>query len=137
MTNKPLRVIIDTNLLISFLISNNYSKLDEPLESGKVLLLFGNELLAEFLQVAKRPKFKKYFSPKSIEQLLDQFDEYADFVEVITMVDTCRDAKDNFLLSLAVDGSADFLITGDQDLLIMKEYSKTKIITLSEFLTLV
>ena len=46
----------------------------------------------------------------------------------------CRDEKDNFLLSLAVDGNADFLITGDQDLLELKEIEKTQIVTLNQYL---
>jgi len=45
------------------------------------------------------------------------------------------DPKDNFLLALAKDGNADYLITGDNNLLSLKEFGKTKIVTLSEFET--
>lgn len=45
----------------------------------------------------------------------------------------CRDEKDSFLLSLAVSGSADYLISGDDDLLMMKQISTTKIISFTEF----
>lgn len=47
----------------------------------------------------------------------------------------CRDEKDNFLLNLAVDGNADYLITGDKDLLVLEKIEKTKILTYSEFVT--
>ena len=57
------------------------------------------------------------------------------FIEVTSEVEVCRDKKDNFLLALAKDGTASHLITGDNDLLILKTFSKTKILTLSEYLS--
>jgi uncharacterized protein len=54
---KPFRIIIDTNLWISFLITKNYSKLDSILFSGNSKLIFSEELLTEFIDVIKRPKF--------------------------------------------------------------------------------
>jgi uncharacterized protein len=51
------------------------------------------------------------------------------------VVTICRDSKDNFLLSLAIDGRADYLLTGDSALLDLKKIGKTKIITISEFLS--
>lgn len=55
------RIIIDTNLWISFLITKDYSKLDEILFGKKAILIFSQELLDEFLEVAKRPKFRRFF----------------------------------------------------------------------------
>jgi predicted nucleic acid-binding protein len=49
-------------------------------------------------------------------------------------VDVCRDPKDNFLLALAVDSGADFLLTGDKDLLVLKIYNNTIITTIGDFL---
>ncbi|MGG7664755.1 putative toxin-antitoxin system toxin component, PIN family [Dyadobacter sp. BHUBP1] len=46
----------------------------------------------------------------------------------------CRDPKDNFLLALALDSNADFLITGDADSLVIEQIGKTRIITLTDFL---
>ena len=48
------------------------------------------------------------------------------------MVTVCRDADDNFLLALCLDGHADFLITGDQDLLVLKAFGSTRIISWAE-----
>ena len=45
-----------------------------------------------------------------------------------------RDANDDFLLSLAKDGKATFLITGDKDLLVLKKINQTKIVSISDFL---
>jgi hypothetical protein len=134
MASKADRIILDTNLWISFLLKKDYSKLDKILFSKQCVLLFSQELLSEFIDVVNRPKFKKYFSHKDVEYLLESIDEYAFFVNVETTTNICRDAKDNFLIALAIDGKADFLLTGDDDLLSLKEVSNTKIITITEYL---
>lgn len=90
--------------------------------------------MQEFLQVAGRPKFKKYFSSDDLEAILESIEEYADFVHVTTQTTLCRDPKDNFLLSLAIDGNADYLLTGDTDLLDIKKITYTEILTISHFL---
>ena len=134
MRNKVSRIIIDTNLWISFLIKKDYSKLDEIIFSKQAILIFSQELLEEFLEVAKRPKFRRFFSQSDIKALLETIDEYADFVKVETKIEACRDIKDNFLLSLAVDGNATILLTGDQDLLDLKKFGETAIITITAYL---
>ena len=97
-------------------------------------MVFSQELLDEFLSVAKRPKFRRFFSTSDIEEIIETIDEYADFIKVQTKIEVCRDPKDNFLLSLSVDGNADFLLTGDKDLLDLIKFGETTIITISEFL---
>lgn len=128
------KIVLDTNIWIKFLISKDYSKLDRLLFSGSVTLLFSEELLSEFLAVTSRPKFKKYFPKSDVDAILDTIDDIAKFVKVISNINVCRDPKDNFLLSLSKDGNADILITGDNDLLQLKKFGKTKILTISEYL---
>ena len=127
------KVILDTNLWISFLISKRLDYLDDLLLKGKIRLIFSKELIEEFLTVAKRPKFKKYFSEDNVADLLRLFDKYGKYIEVTTKVEECRDYKDNFLLNLAVDSKANYLITGDADLLVIKSMKKTKILNWTDF----
>jgi putative PIN family toxin of toxin-antitoxin system len=134
MAIKEKSLILDTNLWISFLITKDLSKLDNKIFTGETTLIFSQELLHEFITVVRRPKFKKYFSQEDIIEILDILDQQAVFVEVTSEIKICRDEKDNFLLSLAIDGNADFLITGDQDLLELKEIEKTQIVTLNQYL---
>ena len=134
MQNKVSRVIVDTNLWISFLITKDFKKLDKIIFSKNCILVFSQELLNEFLEVVRRPKFRRFFSASDLEEILETIDEYADFVNVQTKIDVCRDPKDNFLLSLAIDGNADFLLTGDNDLLDLIKFGETNIITISDFL---
>ena len=134
MQNKVSRIIIDTNLWISFLITKNFTSLDEIIFSRHGILVFSQELLDEFLEVAARPKFRRFFSASDIEEILETIDEYSDFVKIQAAIEVCRDPKDNFLLSLSIDGNADFLLTGDKDLLDLRKFGETAIITISEFL---
>jgi len=134
MQKKVSRIIIDTNLWISYLITKDLKKLDEIIFSRKSILIFSQELLDEFLEVARRPKFKRFFSISDIEEILEIMEEYAEFVKIKTPIKICRDLKDNFLLSLSVDGNADFLLTGDKDLLELTKIGETTILTISDFL---
>ena len=133
MASKLLKVIIDTNLWISFLITKFHSQIDNLLINKKIRIVFSEELLTEFFDVIQRPKLNKYFSPNDIKELLDVFDFYGDLVKVKSRIEQCRDPKDNFLLSLAVDSKADYLLTGDNDLLEIGQIGKTKIQTITEF----
>lgn len=134
MQNNPTRIIIDTNLWISFLITKDFVRLDEIIFSRKAILIFSQELLDEFMEVTARPKFRRFFSSSDIEDILEMVEDYAEFIEVSSEVTACRDYKDNFLLSLAMDGNADFLLTGDNDLLELVKYGKTEILSISDFL---
>lgn len=131
---KSSRIIIDTNLWISFLIIKEFEKLDKIILSKGIVLVFSQELLDEFLDVVARPKFKKFFLQSDIIELLETIEEYIDFIKIRTEVDICRDPKDNFLLSLSVDGKVDYLLTGDKDLLEIGKFENTTIVTISDFL---
>jgi putative PIN family toxin of toxin-antitoxin system len=134
MASRPARIVVDTNIFISFLISDTYSKLDKQLQAGKIRFLFSEELLNEFLKVVSRPKIKKYFTDHDLAKLLESISDHAEFIEVTSHVDVCRDKKDNFLLALCDDGKAEYLLTGDEDLLVLKKFKKTTILKISEYL---
>jgi len=131
---KSKKVILDTNLWISFLISKKFSSIDNLIENDKITLIFSDELMREFVEVVNRPKFKSHFSKTNVEKILDYFDQYGILVKVKSDVKICRDEKDNFLLNLSIDSEADFLITGDNDLLVLERIEKTKIINFADFL---
>ena len=134
MALKNDRLVIDTNLWISFLLNKRLSALDRLFYNSQIELLFSDELITEFIDVAHRPKFRKYFSKKDLEELILRIRMHAQFVNVTTKVNICRDHKDNFLLSLAKDGKASHLITGDADLLVLKSFERIKILTFSEYI---
>ncbi len=54
-------------------------------------------------------------------------------VKIKSTVELSRDAKDNYLFALAMDAEADYLVTGDDDLLVLERIGKTKIVRMAEF----
>jgi putative PIN family toxin of toxin-antitoxin system len=128
-----LRVVIDTNIWISFLIGKNIAGLTEAITQDAVCLLFSEELFAEFLTVVQRPKFSRYFSAGAVQELIALLQVKMTWIDVAEKYDDCRDAKDNFLLDLSVSGQADYLVTGDGDLLDLNPFHGTRIITYREF----
>ena len=134
MAKRKDRIILDTNLFISFLINNDFRKLNSLLNNKKITILLSQELLDEFLEVSQRPKFRRYFTLALVEKLLQGLYLRAEFIEVVSIVELCADPKDNFLLALAKDGKASHLITGDRDLLQLKKMSKTLILTIADYL---
>ncbi len=97
-------------------------------------LLFSKELITEIEQTISKPKLKRYFGGNALEEMLFSFEPFIDFIETESLITICRDPKDNFLFALAKDGNADYLLTGDKDLLDLKKFGKTKIITISKFI---
>lgn len=132
MKSKPFKVILDTNIWISYLISGSFEILDHLIEKGQVKFLFSGESLQEFLDVIQRPKLRKFFSRNDTRAILELFDTYGEYVEVRSKARLCRDPKDDFLVNLAIDGAANFLVTGDHDLLILGKVGSTKIIPPAE-----
>jgi putative PIN family toxin of toxin-antitoxin system len=132
--SNPLKLIIDTNLWISFIISNKQRLIDPLLFTGEARLLFSTELIAEIQQTITKPKLKKYFGTNALEVMFSTFEPFIDLVEVKSIITICRDTKDNFLLALAKDGKADYLLTGDKDLLELKKFGRTKIKTITSFI---
>jgi putative PIN family toxin of toxin-antitoxin system len=132
--NKFLRLVIDTNLWVSFLISNRLRKLDSLLFLEKVHFVFSKELLDEINSTITKPKLQKHFTANAFEEMLLTLEPYIKVVDVKSKVNICRDPKDNFLLALSEDGKADYLLTGDKGLLDLRKFGKTTITTITHFL---
>ncbi len=128
-----IRLVIDTNIWIGFLIGKTLSGLSEALINDKIRVLFSEELFEELVEVLQRPKFKKYFSQHDISELISLIHLKTELIEIRERFDVCRDPKDNFLLELCVSGNADYLLTGDDDLLVLNPFRDVKIISYRNF----
>jgi len=131
--NPRSRIVVDTNLWISFLIGKTVGELENKIYEKNLIVLFSEDLTSEIDDVIQRPKFRKYFSISEVKVIYEIHNTVGDKIKIISDVNICRDPKDNFLLSLSRDGKADFLITGDPDLLTLKRFENTIIITYREF----
>lgn len=128
------RIVIDTNLWKSFLLTRDFSKFDSIIAENEITLLFSGELVDEIIEVTQRIKFRKYFKLDDVESLMLMIKARAIFIDITSEINKCRDPKDNFLLSLSLAGNATHLLTGDKDLLILKRFGQTKITKIAEYL---
>lgn len=128
-----IRVVVDNNCWISFLIGRRLSKLVDLLSNERVILVICSELLAELRDVTSRPKFAKYFNQSDVESLIDFMQIIGETIEPQQSVKICRDAADDYLLALAAEAKADYLVTGDDDLLVIKEIGACQIVDVSTF----
>jgi hypothetical protein len=129
-----MRLVIDTNLWISSLFSEDLrQRLQSIIGNDQFYILASEELLEEIKNVVLRPKFQKFIKKEHIDLVMEILSKRLDIVEVKSLVQVCRDPKDDFILALCKDGKADFLVTGDNDLLVMKKFENTKIVSLSAF----
>ena len=131
--NKSYKIIVDTNIWISFLIGKNLKGLQYQIDSKFFKIITCNEQLLELSEVFKKPKIKKYFSKEQIVEFFELLEESSDNFEIRSSTNLCRDLKDNYLISLAIDSQADFLITGDKDLLELLKVGGTTILKYSDF----
>ena len=134
MAEKVYKIIIDTNILISYLIGRKLKSLRDLFEEGNIEFIISDKLIEEFVRKVTRQKFRNYFEPHKALAFIKFFKRRATLTEVNSEITICRDSKDNFLLALAKDAGADFLITGDKDLLVLKKFEDTTIITLVDFI---
>lgn len=134
--SKSYKIIVDSNIWISFLIGKNLSGLQNYIDSQILRIITCNEQLLELAEVFKKPKLKKYFSKEQIEEFFELLDESSENVIISAKSNICRDPKDNYLVSLALDSKADFLITGDRDLLELKKIGETTFLKFTDFNTI-
>ena len=117
------KVVVDTNIFVSaFLGSKNAKLIIRDIFTDQHLLIMSHEQLQEIKTVMQRPKFSKYI----------HFHEIDEFISILSLrirvpsnygkINDCRDEKDNMILEAAVYGNADFIISGDEDLLILNPY---------------
>lgn len=129
-----MRIVIDTNVWISALISREIRNRLTAIIGQPDLEIIGTEsLMEELREVVGRPKFQKYASEIQILDFLKIIFERLDIISPQSLVSICRDPNDDFLLALCKDANADFLITGDNDLLALDPFENTRILNLSEF----
>jgi len=132
-----LRLVFDTNIIISALLFEG-SKPSKAFNIGieQEVILFSSSTLTELEEVLWRNKFDQYISHEDRKQFLSSFILHATPVEPDQTITECRDSKDNKFLELAVCGKADFIISGDEDLLILNPFRNIRILTPSRFINL-
>ena len=135
--NNPLRVVIDTNLVLSALVfaKGRLSELRFAWQNQRIQPLVSKYTAAELIRVLKYPKFK--LSPDDQQELLADYLPYCHSIVIPNpppVTPACRDEFDIPFLQLAVAGQADFLVTGDQDLLSLADNFPCPILAAEQFM---
>jgi putative PIN family toxin of toxin-antitoxin system len=130
-----MRLVFDTNVLVSRLLIKN-SLPDQAVEYGldHGILLYSKEILNELISVLSRPKFEKYNKHHHVDQLIEIILKSWEPVKITQHIKACCDPKDDKFLELAVNGQANVIITGDEDLLSLHPFQNISIISPADFL---
>ena len=135
-TSTEIRVCLDTNILVSALLFGG--KPDEILDLAarkQIKIISSPVILAELQQVLIK-KFK--WADNDVKQSLKSLMEILTLVFPQHKINTFKYGPDNRILECAVEGKADFIISGDKKhLLPLSEYNGIKIITPSQLLKIV
>lgn len=133
MISENLRGVFDNNVLVSAALLAGVPRkaFDKLLNNGTVLVSV--PVLLELADVLNREKFDKYVTHDEPMRFMVSFLKVAEMIEINEAVVACRDPKDDKLLELAVCGNADFLVTGDKDLLVLNPFRGIEIITPRKF----
>ena len=133
-----LRLVIDTNILISGLMSvNSLPQQVFDYATSQAILLMSDEVQSEIENVISRPKLQKYITLERRTKFLSELSQQVERVTINQQIRACRDPKDNKFLDLAVCGEANYIITGDTDLLDLHPFQNISIIKAANFLTAV
>jgi uncharacterized protein len=120
------RIVVDTNTLVSRLLLAN-SAVRKAV--GEARLLVSDATMTELADVLARPKFNAYVSLEDRQQFFRLLGRIAEMVPVVHTIRACRDPRDDKFLELAVNGEADLIVTGDEDLLALDPFRGIPIIT--------
>lgn len=133
---SKLRFVLDANVIISaFLLKTSKPRQVLEIIKNNHLILLSEIIIQELKEVLYRTKFERYLSLEIRKNLLNILIESSLIIEINEVINECRDAKDNKYLELAVSGSASYIITGDNDLLVLNPFRNIKIIKPDDFLS--
>ena len=129
-----MKVILDCNIWISFLIGHQTDLIRKILTDIRFDVYVCPQLMEEIDDVANRDKIRKYVAKNDIEDLFRLIAVYCKQVTIDCQNNaTIRDPKDLYLLSFAECIGADYIVSGDLDLLDIHQHNNTCMIKLSEF----
>jgi putative PIN family toxin of toxin-antitoxin system len=133
-----LRAVIDTNVLVSALIRRQgvSGQVLRHLRNGSFTILYSVPLMVELVDVLSRPHIQSKYHVQSddIIALINVIRLRGELVSPNQMVEACRDPKDNRFLEAALEGKADMIVSGDADLLELREFKAIPILSVAEFL---
>lgn len=129
------RVVIDTNAFVSrLLLPESVPAKAVHKAVDKADILMSEATLNELADVLARPKFDPYVSIKERQEFIRLLGRIVELVPVVYIIQECRDPKDNKFLEVAVNGGAEMIVSGDEDLLVLHPFRNIEIVTPTAYL---
>jgi len=133
-----MRVVFDNNVIVSAALIKDsvpFRAFAKAINTAEIKILRSEQVLIELLRTMYKPKFSRYFeNSDKREELIVSFVNGSLNVNIRHKITACRDPKDNKFLELALSGKADFIISGDQDLLVLHPFENIPVISPADFL---
>jgi len=135
----PLCVVLDTNLLVSYLLTQGktITRIIDYWENGDIIVVVSPAIVEELAEVVQRPRLRQHMTgdPQVIINLLlsDAIQTRGD----LAFPGASRDPKDDKFLACAVEGEAAYLVSGDEDLLSLKQFRDVLIMSPANFVRLI
>lgn len=129
------RIVLDTNALVSRLLvpdSVPAQAVRKAVEEGEILM--SESTLYELAEVLGREKFDAYVTIQDRKEFLRILGRIVEMVQILQAVHDCRDVRDNHILEVAVNGQAQVIVTGDEDLLVLNPFRGIPIIRPADYL---
>jgi len=134
------RAVIDTNIFLRAVIKpqGTVAPILVRLEEGKFVLIYSQQLLDELVEKLELPRIRlKYnLGAEDIERLLTLIIRLGERVEPDRKVNISRDPDDDMFIEVALAGKANYIVTGDDDLLVLEQFEEIKFIRPGEFLAI-
>lgn len=129
-----MRVAFDVSVLIRLSLGSSLiAKLIRLANQGVFTILTTDILLDELKRTASKPRLAGHIRRVAHDELMEFLGEEGEAVQLVPPFPLCRDKEDEYLLALARDGRADFLVTNDQDLLSQQRIGQCEIVTPEAF----
>ena len=127
-----MRILIDTNILISALFFGRFPEkfLYELLEENFEVCI-NDEILSEYEETIHKKITKKRYVLN--DELYKKFLERVSIFEMVSDLKVCRDPDDDKFINCAIDAKAIYIVSGDNDLLTLKNFDGIEIVTAREF----
>jgi uncharacterized protein len=129
--------VLDSNIFISALLFNGNQRIiiNHAIE-GDFKINISHEIISEIDFVLKRPKFK--LTLNQITLFLNEINSLTEMCyPSVKIINSCRDSKDHIILECAIESKSDYIVTGDNDLLVLKNFKTVSIVNSDTFLSII
>jgi len=127
--------VIDTNILISYFFGGpTIASVIDAVEKDAYIPALSPYMEQEFIETIRKPKISRRVDISEALKFMEEWKNFALYVIPRYIVTICRDRNDNEILACALQAAADFIVSGDNDLLVLKTFQGIRIVTPADFL---